>query len=191
MPAGWGHGGWATSSLVPSLSCLLFLSGSCPSHCRCLWINTIPAALQSKPGSSKIPQSWSTSSDLRSQLIYIRWPRVQKTLMLAMNIEDHRCNLYSVHGLFKNVIILLLLHTQCFSTDSSVMNFSRDLQYSHMSTMQCKLIFFLKNFISYYEFKLPSDLRTTLSAGNFIILSVGSGILNKFVGLVLNITCWL
>lgn len=96
MPAGWGHGGWATSSLVPSLSCLLFPSGSCPNHCQCPWINTTPAALQSKPGSSKAHQTWSTSSDLRSQLIYIKWPRVWKTLMLAMNTEYSHCNLYSV-----------------------------------------------------------------------------------------------
>lgn len=76
MPVGWGRGGWATSLLVLSPSCLLFRSGSCLNRCLCLWINTIPAALQSKPGLSKIPQQWSTSSDLKSQLIYIRWPKV-------------------------------------------------------------------------------------------------------------------
>lgn len=98
-PAGWGHGGWASSSLVPSRSYPLFLSGSCPSHCRCLWTNMIPAALQSKPGSSKIPQPWSTSSDPRSRPVYIRWPRVRRMLLTAMVIEYWHCYLYSVNWL--------------------------------------------------------------------------------------------
>lgn len=74
--AGWGRGGWVTSSLVPSRSYLPFPFGSCPNRCPSLWTNTISAARQSKPGSSQTPQTWSTSSDRRSLRTCSRWSKV-------------------------------------------------------------------------------------------------------------------
>lgn len=74
--AGWGRGGWVTSSLVPSRSYLQFPFGSCPNRCPFLWTNMISAARQSKPGSSQTPQTWSTSSDRRSLWTCSRWSKV-------------------------------------------------------------------------------------------------------------------
>lgn len=74
--AGWGRGGWVTSSLVPSRSYLPFPFGSCPNRCPSLWTNTISAARQSRPGSSQTPQTWSTSSDRRSLRTCSRWSKV-------------------------------------------------------------------------------------------------------------------